>query len=179
MARRPALASTGQNGLGRAALILAGAVIAAALVLAGGALRSGLSPSPRPSAAPSGPDSLGSASLPPIPTSEPSLASPPATPEPTEPPGLRGEFVGPLGHVESCPILYEREGVLELVLPDGYRSRIRGDAVQILGPGGAVVASEGDLIGVNGRVGGGGSFCLVGSRLHVSKIVEVRPRDEH
>ena len=162
-------------GMSRAALLLALAVVAAVLVLAAGAMRSAPRPSPRPSD--SGLESSGAVSFPPVPPAEPSVASTPAGPEPTEITGLRGDFVGPLGHVESCAILYERDGALELVLPDGYRSRIRGGAVEILDPAGAPVAAEGDLIGVNGKVGGGGSACLAGPRLRVTKIVEVRPRD--
>jgi hypothetical protein len=164
-----------QAGISRAALTLAVAVIAAALVLVGGAIRSSPNHSPLPSAAASEPASIGSLSLPPTPTLAPTIATTPA-PEPTAIADLRGEFVGPLGHVESCPILYERDGALELALPDGYGSRIHGGAVEIVDPGGAVIASEGDLIGVNGKVGGSGSTCLVGTRLRVSKFVEVRHR---
>ena len=163
-------------GVSRAALILAAAVIAAGLVLAGGALRSGPGPSPAPSPEASDLETLGTASLPPVSTPTPTTVTTPAPPEPTVG-EVRGEFVGGLGHVDSCPILYGRDGVFELVLADGYRSRIRAGRVQLLDSTGAIVAAEGDLIGVNGKVGGGGSSCLVGSRLHVTKIVEVRHRE--
>jgi hypothetical protein len=163
-------------GVSRAALLLAGAVVAATLVLVAGALRSGATQSPAPSTASSGLGSLGTASLPPVPTPASTVTTTPEPPEPTEISGLRGEFVGPLGHVETCPILYERDGVLELVLPDGYRSRVRGGAIEIAAPGGAIVATEGDLLGLNGRVREGGSLCMSGPQLHVSKIVDVLPR---
>ena len=172
--RRAARAGS-QAGLSRAALALVVAVGAAALVLVGGAMRSGLPPSPAPSASDAG--SFDLPSLPPTPTLAPSIEATPGPPEPTAVAELRGDFAGPLGHVESCPILYERDGALELALPDGYRSRIRAGAVEIVDPRGMVIASEGDLIGVNGKVGGRGSSCLVGTRLRVSKIVEVRHRD--
>jgi len=163
-----------QAGFSRAALALVVAVVAAAVVLVGGAMRSSLAPSPAPSA--SDPGSFELPSLPPTPTLAPSIEATPAPPEPTAV-ALRGEFVGPLGHVESCPILYERDGALELALPDGYRSRIRAGAVELVNPRGTVIASEGDLIGVNGKVRDGGSSCLVGTRLRVTKIVEVRHRE--
>jgi hypothetical protein len=171
------LCPSGQSGASRAGLALGGAVIAAVLVLAGGALRSGGSPSPSASAGSGlggGTETLGS--LPPVTTPEPSIASSPAPPEATAIPGLRGQFVGALGVIEACPILYHRDGVFELILPDGYSSRIRRGRVEIVDAGGRVRASEGDLLGLNGNVREGGSFCMAGPQLHVSKIVEVVPR---
>jgi hypothetical protein len=171
--------SSGQAGVSRAALLMVGAVVAAVLVLAAGALRSGPSPSASPSAGSSiALGSLGFATLPVTPTAAAAtIDSASAPPEPTAIPDLRGEFVGALGLVETCPILYHREGVFELILPDAYRSRIRAGRIQILDAGGAVLASEGDLLGVDGLVREGGSFCMVGPQLHVSKIVEVLRRE--
>jgi hypothetical protein len=42
-----------------------------------------------------------------------------------------------------------------------------------------VLASEGDLLGLDGAVREGGSLCMAGPQLHVSEIVEVvrRTRD--
>lgn len=166
-----------QAGVSRAALLLVGAVVAAVLVLAAGALRSGMSPSASSSAGPSGARaSLGFATLPATPTVDPTIEATPAPPEPTAIPDLRGEFVGALGLVEICPILYHRDGVLELILPDAYRSRIRDGRIQILDAGGTVLASEGDLLGVDGRVRQRGSVCMVGPQLHVSRIVDVLRR---
>ena len=164
-------------GISRAALALVVAVVAAALVLTSGALRSGpgASGSPGTGSSPAA-GSPSFASLPPVPTAAPTPAATPAPPEPTAVPNLRGEFVGALGQVESCPILYQRDGVLALILPEGYRSRLRGGKVQIVGPSGAIVATEGDLLGLDGRVRNGGSFCMVGPQLHVSRIVEVASR---
>jgi hypothetical protein len=158
---------------------MAGAVVAAVLVLAAGALRSGPSASASPSAGSSGAlGSLGFASLPAAPTVAPTIASTPTPPEPTAIPDLRGEFVGALGHVEMCPILYHRDGVFELILPDAYGSRIRDGRIQILEDDGTVLASEGDLLGIVGKVREGGSVCMAGPQLHVSRIVQVVPRDE-
>jgi hypothetical protein len=169
---------SGGAGVSRAALLMVGAVVAAVLVLAAGALRSGPSPSASPSAVPSGPlESFGFATLPATPTVAPTIDGTPAPPEPTAIPDLRGEFVGALGLVERCPILYLRDGVFELILPDVYRSRIREGRIQILGEDGTVLASEGDLLGIDGRVREGGSVCMVGPQLHVSKIVEVLRRE--
>src|SRR5215212_6000031 len=127
-------------------MVLAGAVVAAVVVLLMGALRSGLPATPvAPLTASAPPGSSGLRSLPVTQTVAPTSASTPAPPDPTAISDLRGEFVGPLGHVESCPILYEREGVLELVLPDGYRSRMRSGAIEIVRADGSVVAAEGQL----------------------------------
>ena len=166
-----------QAGVSRAALLIVGAVVAAVIVLAAGALRSGPSASASPSAGSSGADaSFGFASLPVTPTVAPTIESTPAPPEPTAIPDLRGEFVGALGLVEMCPILYHRDGIFELILPATYQSRIRAGRIQILGANGAVLASEGDLLGVNGTVREGGSVCMAGPQLHVSRIVDVVPR---
>ena len=178
-AARIARPGSGQAGASRAALLIPGAVVAVALVLAAGALRSGMGPSASPSAGSSVVlGSLGFATLPATPTITPTMDSTPAPPEPTAIPDLRGEFVGALGLVESCPILYLRSGLIELILPDGYRSRIRGGRVQILTARGGVVASEGDLLGIDGRVREGASVCMAGPQLHVSRIVDVVPRDQ-
>lgn len=170
-------------GVSRAGLALVGAVLAAALVLTSGALRSGPSTSASASTGASGlpgGSATGSAlaSLPPIATDAATIPASPAPPEPTALPDLRGDYVGALGQVDSCPILYQRDGVLGLVLPDGYRSRIRSGQVQIVGPGGAVVAQEGDLLGLDGRVREGGSFCMAGPQLHVTRIREVAARGQ-
>jgi hypothetical protein len=172
--RRP-----GQAGVGRPALLIAGAVVAAVLVLAAGALRSGPGASASPPAGSSGAlESLDLASLP-APTVAPTIDSTAAPPEATAIPSLRGEFVGALGVVETCPILYHRDGVFELILSDPYRSRVRGDGIQILDGDRVVLASEGDLLGLDGAVREGGSLCMAGPQLHVSEIVEVvrRTRD--
>lgn len=124
-----------------------------------------------------GAGSLDLGSLPPLPSAVPSDPSTPAPPEPTAIPDLRGEFVGALGLVETCPVLYLRDGVSELILPDRYSSRVRDGRVQILSTNQVVIASEGDLLGIDGTVREGGSVCMVGPQLHVSKIVEVLPRD--
>ena len=179
MARAARIAGpgSGQAGASRAALLIPGAVVAVVLVLAAGALRSGMSPSASPSAGSSvALGSLGFATLPATPTMTPTVDSTPALPEPTAIPDLRGEFVGALGLVEMCPILYLRDGVFELILPDAYRSRIRDGRIQILDANGGVLASEGDLLGVDGKVREGGSVCMVGPQLHVAKIVEVLRR---
>ena len=166
-----------EAGVSRAPLLILGAVVAAVLVLAAGALRSGPATSASPSAGSTGVvGSLGFASLPATPSVEPTLESTPAPPEPTAIPEVRGEFVGALGLIELCPILYQRNGVIELILPDAYRSRIRDGQIQILDTDGSVVASEGDLLGVNGTVREGGSVCMAGPQLHVSRIVDVVPR---
>lgn len=117
------------------------------------------------------------ATLPGTPTVAPTIESTPSPPAPTAIPDLRGEFVGALGLVEMCPILYLRDGVFELILPDTHRSRIRDGRIQILDARGEILASEGDLLGVDGRVRAGGSVCMVGPQLHVSKIVEVLHRN--
>lgn len=169
---------SGRGGISRAALLIVGAVLAAALVLAAGALRSDPTVSALPSAGMSG--AVGSLALPsfqPVATATAGIEGTPAPPDSTAIPDLRGEFVGALGLVETCPILYLRRGLIELILPDAYRSRIRGGRVQILNAGGGVVALEGDLLGINGTVREGGSLCMAGPQLHVSKIVEVVPRD--
>ena len=51
-------------------------------------------------------------------------------------------------------------------------------SVQMPEADGAVLASEGDLLGVDGRVREGGSVCMVGPQLHVSRIVDVLRREE-
>jgi hypothetical protein len=153
---------------------MAGAVLAAALVLVAGALRSTTAPSPVPSS-PQGTQSPPSVPAPP--TLEPTVAVTNAPPEATAIPDLRGDFVGALGLVERCPVIYLRRGLLELVLPDRYRARVRDGQVRILDGSGRVVASEGDLLGVNGEVREGGASCMTGPRLHVSRIVEVLPRE--
>jgi hypothetical protein len=147
------------------------------LVLAAGALRSGPGPSASASTGPS--DALGSlgASLPAVPTVAPTTLDTPEPPEPTAIPDLDGEFVGALGLVETCPVIYQREGVLELILPDRYSSRIRDGHVQILSTNRFVIAEEGDLLGINGTVREGGSVCMVGPQLHVSRIVDILPRE--
>ena len=166
-----------EAGVSRAAVLIVGAVVAAVLVLAAGALRSGPSASASQSAGSSdAPRSFGFASLPPTPTVAPTIDGTPVPPEPTAIPDLRGEFVGALGLVELCPILYHRDGVFELILPDAYGSRIRNDRIQILDADGEVLASEGDLLGIDGRVREGGSVCMVGPQLHVARIVEVLRR---
>ena len=168
---------SGQAGVSRAALLIGGAVVSAVFVLAAGALRSGPSPSASPSTASS--DAIGTPgfeTLPVTPTVAPTIDSTPAPPEPTAIPDLRGQFVGALGLVELCPILYLRDGVFELILPDAYRSRVRDGRIQIQDADGAVIASEGDLLGVDGRVREGGSVCMVGPQLHVSRIVDVLRR---
>jgi hypothetical protein len=160
-------------------VLIGGAVAAAVLVLVAGALRSGQSPAASASAGSSDAlRSLGFASLPATPTVVPTIESSPAPPEPTALPNLRGDFVGALGLVETCPILYHRDGVFELILSDAYRSRIRNGRIRIVVPDGALVASEGDLLGVNGTVREGGSLCMAGPQLHVSRIVDVVPRDQ-
>lgn len=165
---------SGQAGASRAALLIAGAVIAAVLVLAAGALRSGPVASAPPATGTSGAvGSLGVASLPPVPTAAPPDQDSPSPPDSTAIPGPRGEYVGALGLVETCPVLYLRSGLMELILPDAYRSRVRGGQVQLLEAGGAVLAFEGDLLGIDGRVREGGSRCMAGPQLHVSEIVEV------
>ena len=167
---------SGQAGASRAALLIVGAVVAAVLVLAAGALRSG--PGPSASAGSSiALGSLGFSTLPATATAAPTTDTTPAPPEPTAIPDLRGEFVGALGLVEKCPILYYRDGVFELILPDAYGSRIRGGRIQILDADGAVLAAEGDLLGVDGKVREGGSVCMVGPQLHVSTVVEVLRRE--
>ena len=161
-------------GISRAALALVVAVVAAALVLTSGAMRSGLVPSLSPGPGSSGADATGGvASLPPVPTVAPTIGFTPEPPEPTAIPALDGEYVGALGRSDVCPLLVQPDGVLELILPDGYRGRVRRDRLQIVGPGGTVLANEGDLLGLDGRVRNGGSFCMVGPQLHVSRIVEV------
>jgi hypothetical protein len=165
-------------GVGRATLLVVGAIAAVIVVLVAGALRSG--PGHTSSASPGvtgGAGSLDLGTLPPLRTVAPSHPSTPAPPEPTAIPDLRGEYVGALGLFDVCPILYVPEGVLELILPTGYRGRVRDGRVQILDANGAVLASEGDVLGIDGKVREGGSFCMVGPQLHVSKIVEVLPRD--
>lgn len=92
-------------------------------------------------------------------------------------PSLRGEYVGGLGFYSVCMLLFVRGESYELVLPDGFRIRERGGRAVIVDDRRMVVAGEGDLVGLNGKVGGGGSFCMVGPRLHVSKIVDVVARD--
>ena len=166
-----------QAGVSRATLLIPGAVIAAALVLAAGALRSSISPASSPSPGTSGAlGSLGFASMPTTPTEAPTLETTPAPPDPTAIPDLRGEFVGALGLVELCPILYHRDGVFELILPDAYRSRIRDGRIQILEADDEVLAAEGDLLGIDGRVREGGSVCMAGPQLHVSRIVDILRR---
>lgn len=162
-------------GVGRAALLVAAAIAAAIIVLVSGALRSGPNPSASASPGPTtaGAGSLGLGTLPPVASPVPSDPSTPATPEPTAIPDLRGEFVGALGLVETCPVLFLRDGVFELILPDRYASRIRDGRVHILDSNQQVMASEGDLLGINGTVREGGSVCMVGPQLHVSRIVEV------
>jgi hypothetical protein len=167
-------------GVGRATLLGAGAIAAAIIVLVGGALKSG--PNPAGSASPSpgvtsGTGSLEPGTLPPPPSLVPSDPSTPAPPDPTAIPDLDGEFVGALGLVETCPVIYQRDGVLELILPDRYSSRIRDGHVQILSTNRLVIADEGDLLGIDGTVREGGSVCMVGPQLHVSRIVEVLRRD--
>jgi hypothetical protein len=178
VARATRMTGAGQAGVSRGAMLIPGAVVAAILVLAAGALRSGPSPSASASAQASGGlPSLG-ATLPAPPTSAPTLPTAPQPPEATAIPNLRGEFVGALGLVETCPILYHRNGVIELILPDAYRSRIRNGQVHLLDANRRVIASEGDLLGIDGKVREGGSFCMVGPQLHVSKVVEVVHRLE-
>jgi hypothetical protein len=178
-AARIAGPGSGQAGASRAALLIGGAVVAAVLVLVAGALRSGTSPAASAFPGSSGaPGSLGFASLPATQTAAPSIETTLAPPEPTAIPNLRGEFVGALGLVELCPILYHRDGVFELILPDAYRSPIRNGRIRILTPDGSVLAVEGDLLGVNGTVREGGSVCMAGPQLHVSRIVEVVPRGQ-
>ena len=161
-------------GVGRATLLVAGAIAAAVLVLVAGALRSGPNASPSASAAASGnAGSLDLGTLPPVPSAVPSDPGTPAPPEVTAIPDLRGEFVGALGLVETCPVLFLREGVFELILPDRYTSRIRDGKVHILSTTRFEIAAEGDLLGINGEVREGGSVCMVGPQLHVSRIVEV------
>ena len=181
MALAPRLAGSGsrQAGASRAALLIVGAVVAAVLVLAAGALRSGPSPFASPSPGSAGAlGSLGFATLPATPTVAPTIDSTPAPPEPTPVPSLSGEYVGGLAFDGTCMLLAVRGQVYELVLPDGFRLRERNGRAVIVDSDRAVVAAEGDLVGLNGDVGGGGSFCMVGPRLHVSKIVEVVPRDQ-
>jgi hypothetical protein len=165
-------------GVGRATLLVATAIAAAIIVLVSGALRSG--PNPSASASPgvtADGGSLDLGTLPPVSSAVPSEPSTPAPPEPTAIPDLRGEFVGALGLVETCPVLFLRDGVFELILPDRYGSRIRDGRVQILSTNRFVIASEGDLLGINGTVREGGSVCMAGPQLHVSRIVEVLSRD--
>jgi hypothetical protein len=181
VARDPLIARHGseQAGVSRAALLIVGAVVAAVVVLAAGALRSGPGASASPSAGSSGAlGSLGFASLPATQTVAPTIETTPAPPEPTAIPDLRGEFVGALGLVELCPILYQQDGVFELILPGAYRSRIHDGRIQILNAVGAVLAAEGDLLGIDGRVREGGSVCMAGPQLHVSKIVDILRREE-
>ena len=72
---------------------------------------------------------------------------------------------------KSLPALSMDEG------HNAYRTRFRGEAMHIVAPDGRVVAAEGDLVGVNGTVRDGGSFCMSGPQLHVSRIVDVVRRD--
>jgi len=165
-------------GVGRATLLGAIAIAAAIVVLVAGALRSGPSASASASPGASGAGgSLALGTLPPVPTSVPSDPSTPAPPEPTAIPDLDGEFVGALGLVELCPVLYQREGVLELILPDRYTSRVRDGHVQILSTNRFVIADEGDLLGIDGSVRDGGSVCMAGPQLHVTRIVDILRRE--
>lgn len=164
-------------GISRAALAVVLAVLAAALVLTSGALRSGAVPIASGSpAVSSGESPRFSSTPPPVPTDAPTLDATSEPAEPTAIPELRGEYVGALGRFDVCPTLVQPDGVLELILPDGYRARVRRERMQIVGPSGAIVASEGDLLGLDGRVRSGGSFCMVGPQLHVSRFVEVVSR---
>ena len=115
--------------------------------------------------------------MPPLPSVVPSEPSTPAPPEPTAIPDLDGEFVGALGLVELCPVIYQRDGILELILPDRYTSRVRNGRVQILSANRVVIADEGDLLGIDGTVREGGSVCMAGPQLHVARIVDVLPRE--
>jgi hypothetical protein len=159
-------------------LLIVGAVVAVVLVLVAGALRSDPSPPPLESAgSSSGPSNLGLVSLPPDPSAAPSVDSSASPAEPTPVPSLRGEYVGGLGFYSVCMLLFVRGESYELVLPDGFRIRKRGGRAVIVDDRRMVVAGEGDLVGLNGKVGGRGSFCIVGPRLHVSKIVDVVARN--
>jgi hypothetical protein len=170
--RRP-----GQAGVSRAALLIAGSVVAAVLVLAAGALRSGPGPSASASSGPSGGfGSLGVSSLPASPTIAPTIETTPEPPELTPVPSLRGEYVGGLGFYSVCMLLFVRGESYELVLPDGYRLRQRDGRAVILDRDRMVIAGEGDIVGLNGEIGGGGSICMVGPTLHVTKFVDVLPR---
>ena len=160
-------------GVGRTPLLVTGAIAAAIIVLVSGALRSGPGASASASPGVTGAASLDLGTLPPVPSVVPSDPGTPAPPEPTAIPDLRGEFVGALGLVEACPVLFLRDGVFELILPDRYSSRIRDGRVHILSTNRFVIASEGDLLGINGTVREGGSVCMAGPQLHVSRIVEV------
>jgi len=158
-------------------VLMVGAVVAAIVVLGSAALKSGPSASASPSAGSSGAlGSLGLPSLPATPTVAPTIEGTPEPPDPTAIPDLRGDFVGALGLVELCPILSMRDGGFELVLPDRYQSRVRNGHVQIMSADGSVIAAEGDLLGIDGTVREGGSICMVGPQLHVSRIADVLRR---
>lgn len=164
-------------GISRAALALLLAVVAAAIVLTSGALRSGAGPTASGSpGASAGESPRFTSPPPPVPTEGPTSDATAAPPEPTAIPVLRGEYVGALGRFDVCPTLVQPDGVLELILPDGYRARVRRERMQIVGPDGGVVATEGDLLGLDGRVRSGGSFCMVGPQLHVARFVDVVSR---
>jgi hypothetical protein len=76
-------------------------------------------------------------------------------------------------------LLAARGEAYVLVLPDGFAVRRRDGRAVILGPAGAPIAGEGDLVGINGEVRRGiGPYCMVGPQLHVTRIVEVVARGQ-
>jgi hypothetical protein len=84
--------------------------------------------------------------------------------------------VGGLAFYDVCMLLAVRGQVYELSLPDEYRLRTRQGRAVIVDEDRTLIAGEGDIVGLNGEIGGGGSFCLVGPKLHVTKIVDVLSR---
>jgi hypothetical protein len=75
----------------------------------------------------------------------------------------------------GCLILVTTNELFELYLPKSYRTRNDSGQVQVVGPDGVVVASEGDRIGVDGELGHGGSYCTIGPQLNATAIVALAP----
>ncbi|MCI0345711.1 MAG: hypothetical protein L0221_09755, partial [Chloroflexi bacterium] len=155
---------------------IVGAALASALLIGTGALRSSQAPG-----ATDAPPTVGttSASTPPpaTVTVPPADASTPAPPPETPVRSLHGEFVGGLGFSSGCMLLFVRGESYEMILPNGYRLRERDGRAVILDADRSVVAGEGDIVGVDGEVRPGGSFCIVGPQLHVAAIVDVLRRE--
>jgi hypothetical protein len=111
---------------------------------------------------------------------EPTSTQPSATSAETWPPGV---FIGSLAHFDVCfQLSFKAPGwspsnpiadSYELDLPDGYT--FGDDPPHIKSPDG-IVFNAGDPIEVRGRLGGGGSYCMIGPILHATEIRAGPPR---
>lgn len=102
--------------------------------------------------------------------SEPTSAGPPADAGEAD---LSGTLGGDAQLEGGCAWLEtESEGRVEPRWPEGYR--IEFEPVRLVGPGGEVIAEEGDTVAVNGRIAGDVmTICQVGPVFEVTEVVTV------